>query len=281
MREIEEPNGMKRVVFGATRPLPSSLVAFAVGPFDVVNAGRAGKNGTEVRIVTPRGRGPEAAAAVGATGELLARLEEYTGIAYPFQKIDHLALLDGAFGATEYPGLITYQQTILLARGERDTPERRRRMRAVMAHELAHQWFGNLVTMSGWQDVWLSEGFATWMSAKIMDDTEPPARRGVLAVAARNGIMAADVRQVRLAMGSREEMRDVYGRVVYQKGAAALAMLEHWMGDGRFSAASGPTLPRTSLRLRPLPTSSAPCLRRPVGTSAKFSAAFSIAPATP
>jgi alanyl aminopeptidase len=236
--EGEEPNGMKRVVFAATQPLPSSLVAFAVGPFDVVNAGRAGKNGVPVRIITPRGRAIEATAARGSTTQLLARLEEYTGIPYPFEKLDHLALLDGVFGATEYPGLITYQQRMLLANPTLDTPERRRSMRGIMAHELAHQWFGNLVTMSAWDDVWLSEGFATWMASKIMDDEEPPLRRRVLAVAARNRIMAADARpgsrQVRLPMHSRQEMKDVYGRVVYQKGAATLGMLEQYLGDDVF-----------------------------------------------
>ncbi len=232
--ESEEPNGMKRVEFGATRPLPSSLVAFAVGPFEVVDDGRAGKSGAPVRIVTPRGRKREAMSARGRTAELVEWLEEYTGIEYPFEKLDHLALLEGTFGATEYPGLITYQQRILLAAPDSDTRERQRGMRATMAHELAHQWFGNLVTMSGWQDVWLSEGFATWMAAKIMDGEEPSTRSRVPAALARHRIMAADARPVRLEMHSREQMRDVYGRLVYQKGAATLAMLEHWLGEATF-----------------------------------------------
>jgi cytosol alanyl aminopeptidase len=236
--ESEEPNGMKRVVFGATLPLPSSLVAFAIGPFDVVDDGRAGKSGAPVRIVTPRGRTREATAVRGHTARLVQWLEEYTGIDYPFEKVDHLALLEGTFGATEYPGLITYQQGILLARPDGDAPDRQRRMRAIMAHELAHQWFGNLVTMSGWQDVWLSEGFATWMGAKIMDGEEPATRTKVPAVVARHRIMEPDApagaRPVRLEMHSREQMRDVYGRLVYQKGAATLGMIEHWLGEVAF-----------------------------------------------
>src|SRR6516225_4390710 len=97
---------------------------------------------------------------------------------YPWEKLDHLALVEGAFGATENPGLITYQEQILLAQREHDTPERRRAMRDTMAHELAHQWFGNLVTQASWTDVWLSEGFASWMEGKIGGaDMAPAARR--------------------------------------------------------------------------------------------------------
>jgi len=225
--EQEEPGGMKRVGFAPTVPLPSYLIAFAVGPFEIVDAGRAGKNGVPVRIVTPRGRAAEADAARAATPQLLARLEEYTGIPYPFDKLDHLALIEGAFGAIENPGLITYRQRVLLGKSAG--------MRGTMAHELAHQWFGNLVTMSGWEDVWLSEGFATWMAAKLTDEEQPPSRRGIFSAAARNRIMRIDAppdsRVVREPMSSRDQMRKVYGPLVYEKGAAALNMLENWLGE--------------------------------------------------
>ena len=225
--EREEPGGMKRVAFAPTAPLPSYLIAFAVGPFEIVEAGRAGKNRIPIRIVTPRGRAAEAAAARAATPQLLERLEEYTGIPYPFDKLDQVALIAGAFGAIENPGLITYRQQVLLANSPR--------MRSTIAHELAHQWFGNLVTMPEWEDVWLSEGLATWMAGKMMDEEQPPVRRGVLAAAARDRIMKIDValhtRVVREPMSSREQMRAVYGPLVYEKGAAALRMLETWLGE--------------------------------------------------
>ncbi|HTM52126.1 MAG TPA: M1 family aminopeptidase [Bryobacteraceae bacterium] len=224
LNESPEPDGMKRVEFGESPPLPSSLVAFAVGPFDVVAAGRAGKNGVPVRIITPRGRSRQAAAARDLTADLLPRLETYTGIAYPFEKLDHLAALGSFFGATEYPGLITYQDDILLpAPG----PERLDRLRRIMSHELAHQWFGNLVTMSGWRDVWLSEGFATWMASKFSGGE-------FSRVLDRVQIMAIDRRPVRLDPRSRREMRDLYNRIVYEKGAATLAMVEHWIGETPF-----------------------------------------------
>jgi alanyl aminopeptidase len=239
--ETDEPAGMKKVAFASTRPLPSELVAFAVGPFDVVDAGTAGQKHVPVRILVPRGRRDEARAASLATPAILARLEQYTGIPYPWDKLDHVALVGSAYGATENPGLITYQDNLLLARPERDTPGRQRAMRGAMAHELAHQWFGNLVTQASWTDVWLSEGFATWMEAKIDDLELPPFARGVGTAAARSRTMAVDdsaqSRPVRLAMHSREEMKDVYNRIVYRKGEMILTMLEHWLGPAAFKRA--------------------------------------------
>ncbi len=229
LSENEEPGGMKRVVFAATAPLPSSLVAFAVGPFEIVDAGRAGRNGTPVRIITPRRCAAEAAAARDATPKILDALEQYTGIPYPFDKLDHLALLDSAFGAIENPGLIGYDRKVLLAKPENETPERRLAMRETMAHELAHQWFGNLVTMSAWEDVWLSEGFATWMANKLMEEALPPGRNRILTLDAAPGVA-----QVRAPMSSRWQMRNVYSPMVYHKGAATLRMLENWLGAAEF-----------------------------------------------
>jgi alanyl aminopeptidase len=229
--ETDEPAGMKRVEFAPTRRLPSELVAFAVGPFDVVGAGVAGQNRIPVRILVPHGRSREAEAARSATAGIHARLEQYTGMPYPWEKLDHVALVEGAFGATENPGLITYQEQILLAQPEHDTPERRRAMRDTMAHELAHQWFGNLVTQASWTDVWLSEGFASWMEGKIGGADMTQAAR-------RSHVMTLDgsdkTRPVRVAKHTRAEMEDVYSVIIYQKGAAILAMLEDWLGAAAF-----------------------------------------------
>ncbi len=240
LSQTDEGEGMKRVVFAPTLPLASEVVAFAVGPFDVVDAGVAGRQRVPVRILTPRGRAREARAARDATPEILARLEDYTGIPYPWDKLDHLAVLDMPFGAIENPGLITYRDRILLAPPERDKPQRHRAMREIMAHELAHQWFGNLVTQAWWDDVWLSEGFATWLGTKISDLELPSFERGLAMTEARDRMMAVDtlaMRPVRLAMHSRQEMEQVYSGVVYQKGAAILEMMEDWIGRPTFQRA--------------------------------------------
>jgi alanyl aminopeptidase len=189
-------------------------------------------------VIAPRNRGADGGPALSATRQVLPRLEAYTGLPYPYRKLDHLAMPDGAFSATENPGLIAYRQDSLLVPPDQATPARLRALRALQAHELAHQWFGNLVTQAAWDDVWLSEGFATWLSARVMDTEEPPARRRLRAVAARERIMEADAGErampVRRALNSRRQMAGVYNRFVYQKGAAVLLMLEGWLGDDRF-----------------------------------------------
>jgi alanyl aminopeptidase len=114
-------------------------------------------------------------------------------------------------------------------------------MRRLQAHEVAHQWFGDLVTQSTWEDVYLSEGFATWITAKMMDQDEPAGRKLLSAVAARERIVAVDTgpdtHPVRWAMKSRDDLygrgRGVYNQMAYQKGAAILLMLDGWLGEDR------------------------------------------------
>ena len=238
LSETGQPGGMKLVRFAVTQPLAAEVVAFAVGPFDVWDGSAAGASHTPVRVITPLGHREEGKEAALATAEILPRLEKYTGLPYPWEKLDHIALPAGAFGATENPGLITYRSHgLLIAPGSED-PQQLWSLRSVEAHEIGHQWFGNLVTQATWEDVWLSEGFATWLAAKMMDQDQPETRRHLGAVVARERIMAVDAgpktRPVRLTMKTRGDMKSVYGQMVYQKGAAVLLMLENWLGEDRF-----------------------------------------------
>jgi cytosol alanyl aminopeptidase len=203
--ETDEPDGWKLVKFATTEPLPAELVAFAVGPFDVYEGATAG-HGTPVRVITAKGHAAEGRAAAQATSEILPRLEAYTGIPYPFGKLDHLALPEGAFGAVENPGLITYRARNLLLALNQESPSQTRPIRALQAHEIGHQWFGNLVTQATWDDVWLSEGFATWIASKMMDQEQPPERAHLSSIVARERLMAIDnparARPVRVAVNS-------------------------------------------------------------------------------
>ena len=225
---VEAEGEWKKVVFAETAPLPAEVIAFAVGPFDVYEGPPAGRNRVPVRVLAPKGRRAEALYAAEASDGVVRWLEERTAQPYPWPKLDHVALPAGAFGAVENPGLITYLQSALLATASSATPDWRRRMTNLQTHELAHQWFGNLVTQADWSDVWLSEGFATFMAAKHAAD-------GLAIVDARERIMTADSgarsRPVRKIFADRAGMQDIYSRFVYEKGAATLFELESWLGE--------------------------------------------------
>lgn len=232
--EADEPHGMKLVKFATTQPLAAEVVAFCVGPFDVYESAPAG-HGTPIRVISPKGQREQSKLAAQATVDVLPRLEAYTGLPYPYGKLDHVAVPEFKFGAVENVGMITYKSTALLLQPADDEAQKSRRIRALEAHEMGHQWFGDLVTQATWDDVWLSEGFATWISAKVMDQEQPESRKLLASVAARERIMATDAgpktRPVRLEMHSRKDTEGVYSQIVYQKGAAILLMLDGWLGE--------------------------------------------------
>ncbi|MCY1020411.1 M1 family metallopeptidase [Pyxidicoccus sp. MSG2] len=238
--EAEErgEDGWKTVRFRPTPPLPSYLVAFAVGPFDVVDAGRAGRNSVPVRMLVPRGHAAEAAWAARVTPPLLERLEEWFGTPYPFAKLDVLAVPGGPGGAMEHPGLITFGAQSMLGPVEGDSLWRQRAFAETQAHELAHQWFGNLVTMAWWDDLWLNESFADWLAYKIITQWQPGWRWDVRRVEARGQAMAEDqlvsARSIRQPIESVGDINGAFDGITYGKGAAVLAMFESWLGPDAF-----------------------------------------------
>ncbi len=233
--ESAETGEMKTVSFKSTPPLPSYLVAFAVGHFDVVNAGRVGK--TPLRIIVPHGKGGEAAYAASAIPHLLTLLEDYFGIPYPYEKLDSLVMPIGNF-AMENAGLITYEESTLLADPQRDTLNRQREMATICAHEMAHQWLGDLVTTAWWNDIWLNEAFATWMETKITGEWKPEWRLDVSAVDARAGAMRQDslisARKIRQPIESNDDIANAFDDITYEKGAAVIRMFENWIGKDDF-----------------------------------------------
>src|SRR5262249_21820142 len=138
LSQTPEPGGMKAVQFAQTRPLPSYLVAFGVGAFDVLDARPAGRKRGPVRVIAPRGHASDGAWAARVSPEILESLEEYFGIPYPYEKLDVLAIpVTVQFGAMENAGLVTFQQGLVLARPEQDGVSRRRGYALVAAHEFA------------------------------------------------------------------------------------------------------------------------------------------------
>ena len=240
LQEAGKPSGMKRVRFAQTRPLPSYLIAFAVGPFDIVEAGKAGRNATPVRILTPRGQGPLARYAVQVTPRLLEMTEEYTGIPHPYEKLDSIAVLRPG-GAMENPGLITYASSLILARPQDETPQFKQAYAHVAAHEIAHLWFGDLVTHAWWDDLWLNESFATWLSDKTIERFAPGWDIRAKSVHGRDYAMKNDAlasaRRIRQPIESNDDILNAFDPITYAKGGAVLGMFENWIGEARFAQA--------------------------------------------
>ena len=240
--ESASGDGMKRVTFAPTRPLPSYLIAFGIGPFDIVDAGAAGRKATRIRIVVPKGMAPAARYAAQVTPRLLELAEEYTGIPYPYEKLDHLAILQrGQYGAMENPGLITFVLPLLLARPQDETPRFRQNYAHVAAHEIAHMWFGDLVTHAWWDDIWLNESFANWMSDKVIERLEPSWNIEAKSVHDRNWAMKTDAqlsaRRIRQPIQGNDDIQNAFDPITYAKGAAVLGMFERWLGEARFREA--------------------------------------------
>ena len=231
--------GWKRHEFAVTKPLPSYLVALAVGPFDVVDGGTAGLKKTRLRYFAPKGRGAEARFAKQATPRLLEILEDYFGMPYPFEKLDSVSIPQAVgFGAMENAGMITYASTLLLATPHEESVTFTRRYAAVAAHEIAHQWFGDLVTLAWWDDTWLNEAFATWMGQKTMQRYRPEWDNGWYEGFTREHSLNADrlasARRVRNPVDSKTDIDGAFDAITYDKGGAVLAMFESSFTPDRF-----------------------------------------------
>lgn len=236
--EVKLADGRRKVRFARTRPLPSYLVAFAVGPFDVVVAPPVPPNKTRtmplaLRGLTTQGQGAKLRYALAHTGELLALLEDTLGSAYPFEKLDLLAI-PGFGSAMENPGLVTCDDAILLVDEQRDPLAMLRNHADTMAHELAHMWFGDLVTMRWWDDLWLSEAFATWITPKIVQRFRPDYGMALQFMEAKRWAMGEDsllsARQIRQPVATTDDILTAFDGITYTKGAAVIAMFEQWIG---------------------------------------------------
>ena len=231
------PGGKKRVEFAPTRPLPSYLVAFGVGPFEFVDAGKT-QRGTPVRIVTLAHRAADAAFAARTSAKIIDLLEGYFGSPYPYPKIDMLAIpITVGFGAMENAGLITYTETAIL-RDAKASRQRQLGWISVASHELAHQWFGDLVTMAYWDDIWLNEGFASWMAHKIVARFEPAWRDDQSELNTRDVALDSDslvnARQIRQPIKRQDDIFTAFDRITYDKGASILNMFESYLGADTF-----------------------------------------------
>ena len=232
-------NGWTRHEFAQTKPLPSYLIALAVGPFEVVDGGTAGAKKTKLRYLTQKGRAEEANWAKEITPKLLESIEDYFGIPYPFDKLDSVSIPQTTgFGAMENVGMITYASSLILATPREDTVPFKRRYAGIAAHEIAHMWFGNLVTLAWWDDTWLNEAFATWMGAKTIQHIKPEWDAGYTAGRSRKAALDVDrlasARQIRNPVLEKGEIWAAFDSITYNKGGAVLSTFETWFGPERF-----------------------------------------------
>jgi aminopeptidase N len=228
--------GPLRVVqFEETAPLPTYLVAFAVGPFDI----REAPAGTpaQLRIVATQGKGVFADQALAWTPPILKNLTDYFGEPYPFQKLDQLAVPNFAAGAMENVGLVTYRESLLLVDAKASVLDRFA-SQSVIAHELAHMWFGNKVTMPWWDELWLNESFATWMAPKVLAGVSPELEPLLSRVTDTQRAMTLDSRRdaraIRQPVREQGDIYNAFDGITYAKGAALLTMLEGWVGAEPF-----------------------------------------------
>lgn len=238
-RESPAGAGWKRLEFKPSPPMPSYLVAFAVGPFDVLQGAPAGA--LPLRYLTPQGKAGEATFAAQVTPAIVERVQAYFGLPHPFEKLDSLVIpLTDWFSAMENAGLITYASRIMLAPPGEESRVLQRDYVSTAAHEIAHQWFGNYVTMAWWSDLWLNESFASWMGDKITAELRPDWRWEVSGQHARRSAMLGDrlasARRVRQPVDTPQDLGTAFDEITYSKGQAVLAMFEGWLGPDRIQA---------------------------------------------
>ena len=226
--------GLVRTTFAATPAMPSYLIALVAGELERTEAS---VDGTRIGIVTTEGKRASAAYALASAQELLHDFNGYFGARYPLPKLDHLALPGGFQGAMENWGAIIYNEaTLLVAPG--GSEQSKQRVYGTVAHETAHQWFGNLVTMAWWDDLWLNEAFATWMGTRASDRFNPQWQVWLDATLRRDEAMALDARPsthpVRQSITKESEAESAFDDITYEKGAAFLRMLEDHLGEAAF-----------------------------------------------
>lgn len=222
--------------FGRTPVMSTYLLYLGVGEFEFLQ-GRLGK--TVIRIVTTQGKKAQGRMALVFTKQFLSYFQNYFKISYPLPKLDMIAIPDFASGAMENWGAITFRETVLLYDKKTSSTDTLQHIAEVVAHELAHQWFGNLVTMKWWNDLWLNESFATFMATKAVDKIYPKwdfwdqflisEMTGGLSLDSLKSSHPIDVK-----VKSPAEVRQIFDEISYNKGGSVLMMLENFIGQKNF-----------------------------------------------
>ena len=234
-REIKLADGLKEVVFAPSPSMVSYLVAFSAGEFNVL---RDEADGIPLGVYYTEGKREMARYAMEVTKKIVPYYNEYFGVKYPLPKLDQISFANTAAGGMENWGCIIYSDTAFLFDPKTSSHTAKERAFAVIAHEIAHQWFGDLVTMAWWDNLWLNEGFASWMGTKATDHFNPDWNIWTRAAGGKEHAMALDARATTHPIQQRVETEtqagDAFDEITYQKGQSFIRMLESYLGEEKF-----------------------------------------------
>ncbi|MXO60782.1 M1 family peptidase [Altererythrobacter salegens] len=232
--ETDLGDGTKRVVFATTPKMSSYLLFFGVGDFERL---AQTVDGTSVGIVSPTGSGETARYALDEAVEVLPYYNDYFGVKYPLPKLDNIGMPGSSqqFGAMENWGAIFTFEDNLLVDPRTTSPDKLKYIHTALAHEMAHQWFGDLVTMAWWDDLWLNEGFASWMESKATAKFRPDWNTQVGKINSREAAMGADAMRtthpIVLTSETASEADEQFDSIAYSKGETILTMFEDFVGE--------------------------------------------------
>ena len=232
----DEKNNIKIVEFEDTIPMSTYLVAFVVGPFEASKA--VNVDGINLRIIYPKGKGHLCDFALELGEYALRYFSNYYKIPYPGDKLDMVAIPDFAAGAMENLGCITYREALLLVDKKQATSNELIRIADVICHEIAHMWFGDLVTMKWWNGIWLNEAFATFMATKAVADYNEDWDRWAQFSLEKSMAMDIDslstTRAIEYPVISPSDADGMFDLITYEKGGSILRMLEQFLGEDTF-----------------------------------------------
>ncbi len=231
------PGDKHTVRFATTAKMSSYLAALVVGNFEYVE-GEA--DGIPIRVYATSGKKDTGKFALEVASDILRYYDKYFGIKYPYGKLDLVGLPDFSAGAMENTGCITFREVLLQVDEKQGSVDLRKTVASVIAHEMAHQWFGDLVTMKWWDDVWLNEGFATWMSSKPIEAFKSEWNFALDDVSSTEGTLNVDslasTRPIHQAADTPDQIQELFDGIAYGKAASVLRMLEAYLGEETFRA---------------------------------------------
>src|SRR5438105_992753 len=243
--KIDLPAGTKEVRFQPTPSMSSYLNVFVAGELDLIEKKAAG---TQIRVIATKGKAEWGRYALESTAQILDYYNDYFGVRYPLPKLDQIAIPGGFGGAMENWGGITYYESALLFDPKKSSASTRQRIYEVVAHETANQWFGDLVTMAWWDNLWLNEGFASWMGSKCTAHYNPnwevwlakniqrdPTRRtGIAKEIAMEGDARSTTHAIQQPVANESDANSAFDDITYRKGQSFLRMLESFLSEDVF-----------------------------------------------